>query len=336
MNVKLLSLLSVVLIIGLVPAILSDALDAESSDPEWRDPPSADYTIEIIQDLTFKSNDPEYTLYLVAADDYVGSSEENAAVSSDSYDDLAEFIKRVRNIGTSGVHTVVDDATSDGWTDAVVPSWINASIVQDSALFGDHADGISITIMPALQQVAEDTHGEYWIYYSTTQSGPGVTTNTKTFLFTFSVDVEWNGGVIVPDTYNRFIACIDWGDGYVQNLTPVTFVSTVTSASFSVPEAPEREGFVLKGISTVPNGSLISGDLVVSVNGSNVTVSDDGDGGKVYTGMFYAVWEQEHLVIPTFWDGLIELFSNPVILLVGLILFLAVCLFIRNRIGGYA
>ena len=41
-------------------------------------------------------------------------------------------------------------------------------------------------------------------------------------------------------------------------------------------------------------------------------------------------------MIPTFWDGLIELISNPIILLVGLILFLAVCLFIRNRIGGYA
>lgn len=318
------------LLVGCGVVALSVDLEA-SDDAEWRDPPNADYVIEITQDLTFKSNDPEYSLEILSQDFFV-DDDVFGAVSDDSQDDMAQFVKSVRNLGTSGIHTVVDDATSDGWTDAVIPSWINADIANDHDLFGDYHDGIVITIMPALQQVSEDTHGDYWIYYSMTQDGPGMSNPvTKTFLFTFSVNVEWNGGVIVPDIYNQFVACIDWGNGYVQSLTPVTFAENVTSAAFDVPDSPEREGYTLKGISTAPSGAVISGDLVVSVGASNVTVEDNGDGGKVYTGMFYAIWEYDHLTIPTFWDGLIELLSDPIVLLLLFVGFLSVCLFIRNR-----
>ena len=66
------------------------------------------------------------------------------------------------------------------------------------------------------------------------------------------------------------------------------------------------------------------------------TLTMNGIKGDTVSVTVHAIWEESHLVIPTFWDGLIELISNPIILLVGLILFLAICLFIRNRTGGYA
>lgn len=318
-----------------VSVVLFEDSEAASSDVEWRDPPSADYVIEITQDLTFKSNDPEYSLRILSQD-LVVTDDVFGAVSDDSQDDMAEFVKRVRNIGTSGVHTVVDDATSDGWTDACVPSWINATIVDDDGVYGEQHEGIIITIMPALQQVSEDTHGDYWIYYSMTQSGPGITTNTKTYLFTFSVDVEWAGGVIVPDTYNRFVVNWDYGNGYVVSTTPVTVASNVTSLSFPIPsDAPSRDGKVFVGFSASRDGSVIdAASVVVHTGDSNVVAVEDGSGGMVYTATFYAVWETQGLVIPTFWDGLIELFSDPMVLLFMAVMFLAVCLFIRNRNGG--
>lgn len=330
MNPRVLAVFAVFLCVVSASAVLLSGVDA-SDDAEWRDPPSADYVIEIVQDLTFKSNDPEYELAILSTDGYV-DNDVFPAVSEDSQDDMAEFVKRVRNLG---IYTEIDNPTSDGWTDACLPSWINAEIVGNDGVFGENHEGILITIMPALQAVAEDTHGDYWIYYSTTQSGGSTTTNTKTFIFTFSVDVEWNGGVVVPDDYNRFVACIDWGTGYVQELTPVTFGSNVTSARFSVPDAPAREGYEFVGLSTSPSGAVISGDLVVTIGASNVTESDSGDGGTLYTGMFYAVWEYQSLVIPTMWDELAVALSDPLVLLVLVVGFLATCLFVRNRTREY-
>ena len=253
-------------------------------------------------------------------------------LSEDSYPDMSQFVRSVRNIG---IYSEVDDPTSDGWTDACVPSWIDAEIVK--AGYGEYDDGVEITIRPALQAVSEDTHGDYWIYYSITQDLPGSSsTTTKTFLITFSVDVEWNGGVIVPDMYNQFIVNWDYGNGYVVSTTPVTVASNVTSLSFSIPsDVPSREGKVFVGFSASRDGSVIdASSVVVHTGDSNVVGVEDGSGGMVYTATFYAVWETQGLVIPTFWDGLIELFSDPLVLLFMAVMFLAVCLFIRNRNGG--
>ena len=86
------------------------------------------------------------------------------------------------------------------------------------------------------------------------------------------------------------------------------------------------EGYDFVGWSYSESGdSIIRGDI-----------SLDGVPDELVSVTVYAVWEPAKLVIPTFWDGLIELVSNPIILLLCLIMFLAVCLFIRNRnTGGY-
>lgn len=335
MNARIAAVLAVfaaMLCILPASAVLLEDSEASSSDVEWRDPPNADYVIEITQDLSFKSNDPEYVFRLVGVDQLASSSSKYPGLSEDSYSDMSQFVRSVRNIG---IYSEVDDPTSDGWTDACVPSWIDAEIVK--AGYGEYDDGVEITIRPALQAVSEDTHGEYWIYYSITQDLPGSSsTTTKTFLITFSVDVEWNGGVIVPDTYNRFYCYVDFGEGYIYNYTPEMTASDVTSASFGFPsDVPDREGLVLLGYSASPDGEIITDDsFVVSSSGSNVEISDDGSGGTIYSATFYAVWNQEKFTIPTFWDGLIELFSDPMVLLFMAVMFLAVCLFIRNRNGG--
>ena len=108
----------------------------------------------------------------------------------------------------------------------------------------------------------------------------------------------------------------------------------MSEAIFSIPDAPEREGSVFKGISQVPNGPLISGPLVVSVGASNVVETDSGDGGSVYTATFYAVWETESVYLPTMWDELAALLSDPLVIMLLVAGFLSVCLFIRNRTGG--
>ena len=79
--------------------------------------------------------------------------------------------------------------------------------------------------------------------------------------------------------------------------------------------------------SDVEEGSRLPDKVTVSIS----------DGGSYGSRTIYAMWEYDpqEIVIPTLWDGLIELFSNPVIFLLGVVVFLGVCLFIRNRMRGY-
>ena len=271
----------------------SDAADDVWVDPNYRDPPAADYVIEIEKDLSFKSNDVEYTYYILSQDAHVDDDSFDG-VSADSQDDMAQFVKSIRNLGTSGIHTVIDDVTKDGWTDACVPEWINAEVIHEHELFGSYEHGLSITIIPALQALEVDTHGDYWIYYSMTQSGPGMSQDiTKTFLFEFSVDVEYVGSVI-PDVESiQFVLKLDYGNGYVETMTPVTVGANVTSTDFVLPtEGPERDGYKFKGFAVELGGDLLEGSAyTVSINDVNVEVSENESGQTVYTATLFALWE---------------------------------------------
>ena len=323
----------------------SDAADDVWVDPNYRDPPAADYVIEIEKDLSFKSNDVEYTYYILSQDAHVDDDSFDG-VSADSQDDMAQFVKSIRNLGTSGIHTVIDDVTKDGWTDACVPEWINAEVIHEHELFGSYEHGLAITIIPALQALEVDTHGDYWIYYSMTQSGPGMSQDiTKTFLFEFSVDVEYVGSVI-PDVESiQFVLKLDYGNGYVETMTPVTVGANVTSTDFVLPtEGPERDGYKFKGFAVELGGDLLEGSAyTVSINDVNVEVSENESGQTVYTATLFALWEpvnkedeDEDTTIPDPLRDLLELMSDPWVMLLTLAIVFGLAYLVRmRRIGGY-
>ena len=351
MNTK--SLIAVFAVLALLSSgiiVMSGASDAADGDdvwvdPNYREPPTADYVIQIDKDLSFKSNDLEYTYYILSQD-LVVFDDWFDGVAVDSQDDMAEFVKSIRNLGTSGVHTVINNPTHDGWTDACVPEWINASIVEDGSLFSDEQDGIAITIIPALQGLEQNTHGDYWIYYSMTQSGPGMSGEvTKTFLFEFSVDVEYVGTVI-PDVESiQFVLRLDYGEGYVETLTPVTVGSNVTSTDFVLPtDGPVREEYEFRGCAVELGGDLlVDSTYTVSVNDVNIDVSENQGGQTVYTATLYALWEYVGSTpdpvptpLPDPLRDLLELLSDPwVMLLVFAIVFGLAYLVRMRRIGGY-
>ena len=146
-------------------------------------------------------------------------------------------------------------------------------------------------------------------------------------LFLFDIVVEDSGSVIPGDNHTFTIVFNTNGGDPVTSLSAE---SKDTSHTFDISGVTAtRDGYTFKGWAADPNGeAMISGSVTVSLSGDSTTASRT----------VYAVWEENDysLTIPTFWDGLIELLSNPIILLLGLIMFLAVCLFIRNRTGGYA
>ena len=192
-----------------------------------------------------------------------------------------------------------------------LPGWITIEKSYTGTMYEDFVPDIQLVVDPLY--VAGST--DYWCH-SNLMGG---------ILWTITVEVQDSDPTITPSGTYNYRVNFDTMGGEV--LGPVSHQSHNDSWSLDPSGyVPVREGYDFVGWSYSESGdSIIRGDI-----------SLDGIPDELVSVTVYAVWEPAKLVIPTFWDGLIELVSNPIILLLCLIMFLAVCLFIRNRnTGGY-
>lgn len=346
----------------------SDAADDVWVDPNYRDPPAADYVIEISQDFTFDWDDPTY-IYYISMKDFV-SANHVAGVSSDSQEAAKAFLSQIQDFyfpdsGTTWSDSYVIDSEKsptffvevdniNGYSDACLPSWISTCIYQvsekpsDATVISDLGFGLSIS--PGLQEMNEqDTHGDYWIYFSFTKTtdfwfGSDVVTTTS-FLIQFDVDVhgDESGGPHVDPSKNQVQLVLDYGSGDVRTLSPVFIDEGQLSVTFELPddsEAPSREGQRFFGFSTEPKGDVIKGDSV-SVLVSDLGPGEDGEQGTMYSFTLYAVWEpvnkeDEDTTIPDPLRDLLELMSDPWVMLLTLAIVFGLAYLVRmRRIGGY-
>ena len=192
-----------------------------------------------------------------------------------------------------------------------LPSWISYHVPSEYDLSND----VYFTVSPGAP--CDET---FWIWFDAYNGDTSI-------ILLFDIVVEDSGSVIPTENYT-FVLNLNTNGG--DPLGPLSAESKDRSHTFDISGCvPMRDGFSFKGWASDPNGeAMLSGSVTVTISGDSSTASRT----------VYAVWEENDysLTIPTFWDGLIELLSNPIILLLGLIMFLAVCLFIRNRTGGYA
>lgn len=292
-------------------------------DPNYRDPPKADHVITVTAPLKFKSNDPAYTLKWTLL---------NAPDSSDSVK-AGTFAMA---IGNSKVSTFGSNSwkCSTGGVEPCLPSWIT----YDAGGTGfDENSWFEITIRPALQQVSEDTHGDYWMYFETSYPSGLFSTANDTWLIKLSVDVEWAGGVIVPEKYNEFILSYDYGIGGEGNFSYRQIVSDSSkSYEFVVPSSsPDRSGYEFRGWSINPGSeySDIGEVFVLSASTPGVSVRTI-DNKTIYEKTIYGVWKStgsEPVPLPNFLEELLELLRNPVVM-GGFLVFVFLSAFIvRSR-----
>lgn len=190
-----------------------------------------------------------------------------------------------------------------------LPGWISVEKSYTGTMYEDFVPTMELVVDPVYAVSSTD----YWCY-SPLMGG---------ILWTINVEVQDSDPTITPDgTYVYEVIFDSRGGSHVG-----TFHISSHNGSYTFDLSqfvPEREGYAFAGWSPDPSGD--------SVYLKPITLN--GVPGETVSITVYAVWEESYLVIPTIWDGLIELFTNPLVLLIGLVLFLAVCLFIRNRMGA--
>ena len=216
-----------------------------------------------------------------------------------------------------------------------LPSWIQWSV--SARADNPEAAKLTVSISPALQQVAEDTHGDYWIHFRCEY--PNIfSTEECSFLIKIHLDVQWNGSVIVQDdVYHTYALTFDSLGGSVSqtyywqvlaNLdTGIHYFDTTTVA-------PSKEGFSFKGWSTV-NGdnqpSDVSDDFpLIAANADSVNSSDPNN--IVYSKTVYAIWEKESFQdLPDTLRDLVSLLSNPAVLAILFALVIGTAYVVRVR-----
>ena len=313
------------MILGIV--LFDDDLDCEADgssnvwiDPNYRDPPKADYTIRLTDDLSFKSNDPAYTVKWSTTD-------ASGTDSSDAARTLALYLGFAKS-GVSGYSYTADEC---------LPSWITWDARKTSSETGE----VSITIRPALQQVSEDTHGSYWIWFECTYPD-FLSTKKSSYLVKFEVDVQWAGGVIVPDSYSTFVLRLDYGfgDGTNNKTFRQVLPADATEYRFGVSgTAISRDGFVFKGWSMVSGSKTtdIGEEFPLNIGSAAVIKSIDDKGNPVYTCTIYAVWEEvpkPSYVIPDDLRDLLNLLRDPFILALFVLTCFLVAVVVRVRRQG--
>ena len=322
MNVKAAAAIAAVVLLCSPVLLFADGASAVYVDPNYRDPPDADTKLSLVGLPTFQSNQSAFVI------EWARNVEDNSLIgdyASDS-DAAVDLVQRLYQARSDSVAT--SKYVLEGWdggenfaTSYCLPSWITVDVSAESP-------EMSISIRPALQQVQEDTTGNYWIYWSVVHDG--LVDSRYTYLLEFTVNVDWAGGVVVPEEYNTFQLDFDTrGGSYVPPMY-AEVDSNQDSYEFDISGVldPVRTDYRFLGwTSDVEEGSYLPDEVTVSIS----------DGGSSGSRTIYAMWEYDpqEIVIPTLWDGLIELFSNPVIFLLGVVVFLGVCLFIRNRMRGY-
>ena len=140
-------------------------------------------------------------------------------------------------------------------------------------------------------------------------------------LVTFKIKVSDGGGVIPDDRYNDFTLKLDGnGNGASESIRGQ---SVTDSYTFDLSgHRPAREGYKFKGWSTTSGGET----RLASESWTLKVVS-----GKSVTGTLYAQWEKTNIVIPTVWQMIAQLLSEPVFLLLTFGSMGLFALFVRHR-----
>lgn len=289
-------------------------------DPNYRDPPSADHVITVTAPLKFKSNDPAYTLRWI-----------NTEVSGVSDVNGARSFAWIAGNSKAYLAGGNDFKMSTGGIAPCLPSWITYDSGSPNPYGYSEIGWFDIIIRPALQQVSEDTHGDYWMYFETESPGK------ESWLIKLSVDVEWAGGVIVPEKYNEFILSYDYGIGGEGNFSYRQIVSD-SSKSYEfvvLSTAPIRSGYEFRGWPINPGSeySDIGEVFVLSASTPGVSVKSV-DNKTTYEKTIYGVWKStgsEPVPLPNFLEELLELLRNPVVM-GGFLVFVFLSAFIvRSR-----
>lgn len=284
---------------------------SDAQDVNYVTPPSAD-EIFTISMTNLKSDDPtQFVVY-----DYNSESAQFF---------LAYLVNRAEN-GNSGY----------SYTEShCLPSWISWNV---SYTGGNYETAkLTIAISPALQQVSEDTHGDYWIHFRCVY--PNVfSTEECTFLIKIHLDVAWNGSVIVQDiVYHTYALTFDsLGGSVCQTYYYQVLASEDTGMHFfdTMSAIPSRAGFAFKGWSTVNGDSQpndVSDDFpLIAANADSVNSSDPLN--IVYTKTVYAIWEEaSYQDLPDMLRELVALLSNPAVLAILFAMVIGVAYVVRIR-----
>ncbi len=289
--------------------IVLQASDAQ--DVNYVQPPSADETFMITM-TNLKSDDPTQTV----------------VYSSDS--SSAQFFMAYTVYRAESGHTGFSCTETH-----CLPSWIQWSV----AARGNNPEAarLTVSISPALQQVAEDTHGDYWIHFRCEY--PNVfSTEECSFLIKIHLDIRWNGSVIVQENvYHTYALTFDSLGGSVSQTyywqvlasldTGIHYFDTTTVA-------PTKEGFSFRGWSTVNGDSQpsdVSDDFpLIASNADSVNSSDPLN--IVYSKTVYAIWDEESFQdLPDMLRDIVSLLSNPAVLSIIFVLVIAIAYVVRIR-----
>lgn len=310
---------------GLLPG--DQAVLGASSDPAYRTPPAADHVIGITDDLSFRSNDPAYTIRWSLTDASGADSEE------------ARMFAVMIGLAKSGFAGSTYSYTAD----ECLPSWITWDATATTMENGT----FTLVIRPALQQVAEDTHGSYWIWFSIADGNSALgKTRTTTYLVQFNVSVQWAGGVIVPSSYAVFLLHLDYGfDGGVHNSTLSSGQVPRDTEEYRFPVdtgGVSRDGYLYKGWSMSAGSSStdVGEEFPLHVRSAATRATEDGNGNIVYEGTLYAVWEEtgedggDGIVLPDSLRDLLSLLSDPYVMILFMASVFGIAVIVRVRRQG--
>ena len=294
-------------------------VSSDGQDVDYVAPPAADNIISI--SMSCKSDDPTYHVEL--NEDY-----------SDVAGDLAEELGRAYS--TTSIRNGLT-ATEAQCT----PSWISYDVVSERDYTHLVAPDwcVTLNISPALQQVAEDTHGDYWIWFKISSSGAVFSSGwDHTYLIKIHLDVKWNGSVIVKDTvYHNYVLKFDSLGGDVQQSYYYSVLANLDNGIHlfdTTSVAPVREGYNFKGWSTVSSGSQpldVSDDYPFQSKDAD-RVDKSNPNNVTYYKTIYAVWEyQPYQDLPDFLREIVTLLSDPGVLAIIAVFVIGLAFIVRQR-----
>lgn len=306
----------VLVILSAIPLMMIP--DSDGQDVDYRDPPAADVVFKI--NLSMKSDDPTYTVRFDS--DY-----------SEAAGDMAKAVY-AGNMESSHYDSVTESHC--------LPSWIQYDYDAPS-LPGNQVGRhyyLDVKISPALQQVTEDTHGEYWIFFDHVRTNLLSSDDETKYLIQISLDVKWNGSVIVKDTvYHTYALHFDSVGGSVSQTYYRQFLEAEDTGICyfdTTSVIPSKVGYKFLGWSTVNGDSqpLDVSDDFPFVRSAADSVNSSDPLNVTYSKTLYAVWAPAGF--PNSWDELLSLLLDPVFLIVFTLIIIVLALFIRHRrIGGY-
>lgn len=297
-----------IILMAMLPAVFVEGSDA--SDPAYQDPPQADHVFQItMSDLT--SNTPTQRVVY--------------DMNSSSNEYLMAMAVACADYGKTGYSYEEQH---------LLPSWVGWST---EVKYGDpERSSLTVSVSPALQQVSEDTHGDYWIWFECTYPN-FLSYETTTFLIMIHLDVSWAGTVIVPDSvFHTYRLTYDSLGGSIHlsevNVVPAELDDGV-SMFVTSDKVPVKAGHVFKGWSTSSGQDQkvdVSDDYpFVSSRADHVDDSDPNN--IVYDKTVYAVWGESNPFIPDNLKGAAELLTDPAVIIPASVFLLGLAFFV----GGH-